>query len=342
MARSRLGRLRTGAPTISHRLTLPIRRRFPKRPARRSSPSANGSQKLPESPSWIVESLIAEGCITLLSGREKVGKSTFVFALLQAIENGQPFLGRPTNTTTSLYLTEEGQITFQSKLDHFDLDGSKHYVMCSYDRDGRSWEEVVEDALFWCLDHDTKLVVIDTWAKWVGFKPDEENDAAAVIAKMRPLEKLKKAGIAVLLVHHHSKGADASFGGAIRGSTALGAEVDVLADMYRSREDETERLLSITGRLGEEVKTKLIVDFGGGSIVADDDYVSIARGQRDRLNAALTSEPQTFEQLQKATRIKRNTLLEMLTGMVKRGTATRDGAGVRGRPHTCRQASSAS
>ncbi len=42
---------------------------------------------------WLVDGVIPEGAITLVSGDSGVGKSTFVLALAGAVANGQPFLG---------------------------------------------------------------------------------------------------------------------------------------------------------------------------------------------------------------------------------------------------------
>src|SRR5439155_6898238 len=46
---------------------------------------------------WLVENLIPEGCITLLSGDSGVGKSTLRLALAGAVAHGTAFLGLPTS-----------------------------------------------------------------------------------------------------------------------------------------------------------------------------------------------------------------------------------------------------
>ncbi len=291
----------------------------------------------PDEPPWIVKGLTAEACVTLLSGSPKVGKSTFVFSLLRAIQSGEPFLGRPTAETQVLYLTEEGQATFKPKADTFAIDEDKHFVACSWDADQRSWETVLDEALVICLQHNLKLVIVDTWAKWVRFKPDEENDASAVASRIAPLrEKLCKAGIGVLIVHHHSKGvADPAFGAAARGSTALTADVDILVDMWRSRKeaDDGSRIISITGRCVEEEKLGLSVDLDSGDIWTDETVLSSV-DSKQRILSVLTDQPQNIDTIRELSHMKRNDVIAVVQTLVQAGVVAKEGSGRRGDPFT--------
>jgi hypothetical protein len=63
----------------------------------------------PAEPKWIFEDYIAPFAVTLLAGRPKVGKSTWLFALMAALTTGEHFLARQTRECGILLLPRNGQ-----------------------------------------------------------------------------------------------------------------------------------------------------------------------------------------------------------------------------------------
>ena len=59
---------------------------------------------------WLVDDLIPEGCITLLSGDSGVGKSTVALSLAGAVAHGAPFLGLATSHSRVLYVDRENPL----------------------------------------------------------------------------------------------------------------------------------------------------------------------------------------------------------------------------------------
>jgi AAA domain len=53
-------------------------------------------ENVPPEPDWNWQGYLAPSAVTLLAGRAKVGKSTLIFGLVAAIQDGDPFLDRRT------------------------------------------------------------------------------------------------------------------------------------------------------------------------------------------------------------------------------------------------------
>ena len=60
-----------------------------------------------ESVSWVVESYVPQGALTVLCAYPKTGKSTFVYSMGISIAQGKPFLGKATMQGAVLILAVE-------------------------------------------------------------------------------------------------------------------------------------------------------------------------------------------------------------------------------------------
>jgi RecA-family ATPase len=56
---------------------------------------------------WLIDGLIPEGMVTLITGDSVVGKSTLALAMVGAVAHGIPFLGRRTVCKRTLYVDGE-------------------------------------------------------------------------------------------------------------------------------------------------------------------------------------------------------------------------------------------
>jgi RecA-family ATPase len=59
---------------------------------------------------WVVEGIIAEGALHMITSEPGAGKSTFVAALCDAVSRGMPFMGRPTSKRKILILDAENPL----------------------------------------------------------------------------------------------------------------------------------------------------------------------------------------------------------------------------------------
>lgn len=211
------------------------------------------SADVPTSVPWLVGSSIDDGLVylggvTLIAGKPKAGKSTLVADLVRAVLAGESFANEfATARARVLVLTEESGVAVVAKyggLDVFVVDSGEAAVA------GLKFSAVLAEARAWALsDPASALVVIDTFAIWAGVQ--DENDAGQ---NTRALAAVKNAfsgtNAAVLLVHHVRK-SGGNEGDAVRGSSAIAATVDMVAELDYAMAGETSdrRVLSVRGRV---------------------------------------------------------------------------------------------
>jgi putative DNA primase/helicase len=199
------------------------------------APLAIALANVPAEPPWTWDGYLAPGAITLLAGRPKVGKSTLVFGLFEAILAARTFLEHTTRAQGILLLSEERESTLAEKARRFGLEGNLHLLM-RHQVNGEPWEEIMAAATAYCLAHELGVLAIDTWDKWTGIKGDAENSAGSVIEALDPIVQAAGAGLCVPVVAHQRKSLG-DFGEAVRGSNALTGGVDIVVEIERPRSD---------------------------------------------------------------------------------------------------------
>lgn len=176
---------------------------------------------------WLWEGLAAQGLVTMLAGSAFAGKSMLIGGLFHALNQGVPFLGQATRSANALLVTEEDELSVNVRAARFGLRTSSSHVVTREISTVTPWPELISEATRWALRHEHTLLVVDPFATLAGLRPEEENDAAAVTARLRPLVRAAAAGLAVLFVHHVNRG------GQPRGSTAFEAVVDIAIRLQR-------------------------------------------------------------------------------------------------------------
>lgn len=284
----------------------------------------------PGEPDWVWEGYVAGGAITLLAGRPKVGKSTFAFALMDAVDRGEVFSGRRTRTVPIVLLSEERVTTLAEKAR---LLGAADRVEClmhhtAYDVE---WRDIVMAA----ADRvgPDGLLIVDTLADFAGLPADSENAAGAIQSAIRPLQEVAGQGRAVLLIAHQRKAAG-DHGDAVRGSNALTAAVDIVLELERAPAlGANGRVIKADSRYSSTPRELVVVRGDDGYEARGELAGVLADTERERVLEMLSELGEaTAEDVAQALEVTKPTIQRRLNALRSAGRVTRCGAGTKGDP----------
>jgi hypothetical protein len=225
---------------------------------------------------WLLDGYLRRGGITLLVSQWKAGKTTLVAALLFRLCKGGSFIGRTLQSGTALVISEESEQQWLERSGRTEFGPGIQWLCRPFQGRPRAdeWEELIDYVL---AEHEKKkldLVVIDPLASFLAGR--SESNAVTVLDALLPLQRLTKAGIAVLVLHHPRKGESAP-GQAARGSGALTSHVDIIIEMHwfaRAHEDDRRRRLLSFSRHDATPRRLLIeLDAAGSDYAVHGDYV---------------------------------------------------------------------
>jgi hypothetical protein len=285
---------------------------------------------------WLVRGYVAQGAITLLTGRAKAsGKSTFVSHMLARVLDGHHFLCQVTQKTGVVYLTEERD-TFTEVLKRSGLLGRSEFRFLRYDpaRDA-TFAEQVAAARQVAKEIGAKILVVDTIAQFLALRGDTENEAGAALEALKPLQEAAREGLAVIAVHHEKKGSsDVGDGG--RGSSAFAGAVDIIVSLRRP-EGQTSpgvRVLHALSRFPATPTVQYVELTEHGYEPRDEGGVVTAAAEKVLLQNAPTSEGEALpiSTLIQGTEIKEPTARKAAKKLVTEGSLKEAGDGVKGSP----------
>ena len=290
----------------------------------------------PEEPPWVVTGYLARGAVTMVAGKPKAGKSTWAWAVADAVAvEAASFLGRQVAGGPVVFVTEEGAGTLRHK-----LPGAAVRVLT---RDAAwpkpRWSELVRAAVAEARRIGAALLVIDALSFWAGFGENQEKDAGAAQAVMDTLQAATGTGLAVLLVHHQRK-AGGEDGDAARGSGAIFGAVDALLERARAGDKAPpgQRRLVATGRWPSMAQV-MVIDrdpAGAWRVIGEaaDRRETDALGMRERILRALPAdEPGSTEaELVQTVGVHKKKVSGPLRELVEDGLAAKAGEGKPYRP----------
>lgn len=244
------------------------------------------NEELLRPPPIVLPSLLHEGRATLLSGREKIGKTTLVAGAVSNASRGEDVLGAT---------TREAITTLWFAIDEPVADTVRRFAALGADPD----RIMINDAprsvpdLMTALARDLttypiiRAVVIDTFSRVLassGIDPNSSREVEPVVARLVDFIHGQRAGM-VLLYHTGKSGRE------YRGSTAIGASVDDIVTLRRrghDDEDDFEDESSDDGRRllvqeGRNLRGRVQLACVGGVYKIFDD----AHPPRDRVLEAL-------------------------------------------------------
>lgn len=213
-------------------------------------------------PRCIIEGLLPEG-LTVLAGSAKIGKSWMALQMAQSVASGADFLGRPTLAGPVLYLAlEDGARRLKSRLIKQRADAGPSDLAIRYETDWPKLEHGGLIALQAAIEEMVPaLVILDTFTRARDLSVQE--NAPEVSRAVETLQGMARSGgLALVVVHHHNKGASVGVRDALlnlRGSSAIGATADTILGLYRER-GEREATLQMVSRDLDEGELRLEFD----------------------------------------------------------------------------------
>lgn len=246
---------------------------------------------------WVLPGFVAEG-LSILAGKGKVGKSWCAYQIAAAIALGGTALGAvPVAQGRVLYLAlEDTHRRLQDRLKHI-LDGAPAPpLLHHYNRWPRMQDGGLRDLLAWLRRYpDTRLIIIDTFAKIRGGKASAPNGGNAYDEDYRAWGELKAVaddhGTSILVLHHFNKLRQADdWMDQISGSIGISGAADGILGFFRDR-NRKEATLKLTGRdLDDESDQALAWTEHGGPWALRGEAGAFARSQEQEEVLALLRE----------------------------------------------------
>jgi len=286
---------------------------------------------------YLWSGILPQGAIALLAGREKGrgGKTTLAFGIIRAMLRNEPFLGRETQRTRVLYISEENSASLRNKLHALHID-SDDLLILPREAFGANLAHALkrnQDALLQlCTAENIGLVVVDTFQAFGGLRGDAENQVGSVMDALAPLFGVNARGVTVLLIHHHAKATSEP-----RGSTALTAAVDVVINLTRQQGDNRDnaRLLAWEGRwgLGELIYTydTDTAEFHAAGTPEEHELATLQQRVLELLQNA--TEPLTEKQISDQLQAPRQRVNIALHRLLEANRIQREGEGKRNAPY---------
>jgi len=241
-------------------------------------------------PDWLLSPFLARESVTDGTGKVKCGKTWWALYQVYSVITGAPFLGqKPTTTGPVIYLTEERRQTFREALRRVGiLRNPDLHLLFRHSARGMSWPSIVAAVGVKAREIGAVLLVVDTVSDWAGLAADEENDAGAALAAVRPLHAVAAEGLAVLMLRHDRK-SGGEIGDSGRGSSAWAGAADILWNLRRANTEghPNRRHLVGVGRF-EDIPAELLIELKDGEYINLGDAADVERREvREQLDDIL-------------------------------------------------------
>jgi hypothetical protein len=288
---------------------------------------------------WVVDTYIPEGGLVVLAAYAKVGKTTWIYALIIAVVRGLRFMGVATRQGPVLLLAvEEHRRDIKARLLRFGArpDDLIYVHAAPLDHD----PDVFAQITAFIREHQIQMVVLDTLGSF--WQIQDENNNSEVERRLRPWRDLAHlTNCAVVLIHHQRK-VGGEGGREIRGGSALLGAVDqaLLLD-HRQGGSPNERVLRSIGRYDDTPKALILQLVGNDYAVLGTAEEVSEHAVLDTVATALSDEWQGISAIATAVGLHAGQVRQVLATLVERGQAERAGAGKKGDPYTYRRPTNA-
>lgn len=209
--------------------------------------------------SWTVDQIIPHGMLTILSGKDKVGKTLFAWEIARAVCRGENFLSQlPATQGTVVFLGLDDPATVTvDRLEQLGIrEEANLHVVTPLDCQPHAftfWDEVEKQV----DELDAQLVVVDALYLFLQGGSDAMNQAGGMAPVMKPLNKLaEETNASVLLITHDSKD-----GGDVAGSFVIRAAAKQILRLTGTANQPARRSLHVEGKIVERCEWSL--EFNG-------------------------------------------------------------------------------
>lgn len=186
-------------------------------------------------PKAVVPRVAWENRVTLLAGREKLGKSTLASAVAASYSRGAFLFGqRCEQGSVLIFNLEEFVGDVAQRLVRFGADPENVLMVDRLIDPLREFEELVRGL-------KPGLVIVDTLTAFADLTPEGAPDAGNAsewTSIMMALARPCRDSGAALLVLHHARKSDGKY----RDSTAIGAGVDMILEMHEGKDADTRKV----------------------------------------------------------------------------------------------------
>lgn len=279
---------------------------------------------------FIWQDVLPTGGFSVLTGKPKVGKSTFVRNLAVAVSRGEPFLERETVKGRVLYFCLEEKPDEIKR--HFTLMQAQDsdvliYRDLSLFRTTENFIQILQEAI---VEYEPILVIIDPLVRVV--RNADFNDYSSMSYALEQfVTTARKFNTHVLVLHHEGK-AERNGGDAILGSTAIFGSVDCHIQIKKREQGRT---ISTTQRYGKDLEevvielneeTGLIVPRGALQTVVLEDI------KEEILNVLNQGEMLTQAEIKERVGKAGGIVSKAINELFKEGKLYREGEGKKGNP----------
>ena len=281
---------------------------------------------------WIVDNILPEKSLSLISALPKAGKSTWTYSLAEAVSNGKPFMGHQVKQTPVLILAlEEMDIDIKIRTTKEMPFNENNTFMWNHplNADGETLKklgEIIEK-------HKIGLVIVDCLTRF--WDIDDENSASQVNQAIKPILQIARSKRVAIFVIHHSTKAKAEFGKDIRGSGDLFAHVDIAfsLDRYVPDLNDTRRVLQTYSRYKEIPKVIVIKLENGQYIELGDREMANNADNENLFLSAILNGPLSSKEIAEKTGLKEGTVRTIGQSLYKNKKINSTGKGAKGDPH---------
>ena len=224
---------------------------------------------------WAVDQIVPNGMLTLLSGKDKAGKTLFAWEIARAVLQGEPFLEQfPVTKGPVIFLAlDDPTVVTIDRLEQLGLrDTPDLHVATPWDSQHKHfsfWDEVQAQAQL----VKPQLVVVDALYLFLAHSTGAMNQVVSMGPVMEPLNKLtEQTGASVLLITHDSKNNHD-----VAGSFVIRAAAKQILRLEGNKNDASGRTLHIEGKLIERCLWTLKFGGPGNWALSDEEAVSLAR-----------------------------------------------------------------
>lgn len=285
-----------------------------------------------EETEWILEDTLGRGGISIVAGKPKAGKTTFIRSLIKCIADGSSFLDRETKTGPILYFAlEEKRSEIRKSFRLMGLKGDEDIYICT--------QGIIDNAVSSLKIEIDKLkpvlVIIDPLFRFLLI--NDANDYAQVSKALEPLVTLsREKNCHVMLVHHTRKGIGDD-GDTILGSQAIFGAVDCA--LMLKRDEENRRCIYSIQRYGVDLEHTYLKLNENGMIETNGTKEEVtSKNIEKQIVAALESANQAYREVELAEIIKckKQRLNYSLRALVEKNLIVKEGTGQRGNPYLYR------